>query len=77
MYSKVFKSEDGALTLKGYGKRLTVKEVVECIDNAENWSDIGSEIYNTLCIDLNINYAKYDDPDDLFDAIVEATDNIE
>ena len=47
-------------------------ELIERIDEAENWDDIDTEEYESLCANLGLDYYDYDDPDKLFEDIVEA-----
>ncbi len=47
-------------------------ELIERIDEAENWDDIDTEEYESLCANLGLDYYDYDDPDKLFEDIIEA-----
>ena len=70
--------EDGQLTL-GYPKMKleyydipSYNELLQIIDEAPTWDSIGPEIYKAFCDDLDIDYERFDDPDELFRAMSDA-----
>ena len=46
-------------------------DLINKIKNAKNWDDVDKSEYVELCEVLGLNYNEYDDPDRLFNDIVE------
>ena len=47
------------------------KETMQEIEKSEYWNDFDPEVYEDLCEFAGLDYHKYDDPDKMWDDLVE------
>ena len=47
------------------------KETMEAIEKVECWNDFDTEVYEGLCEFAGLDYHKYDDPDKMWDDLVD------
>lgn len=47
------------------------KETMEKVEKAEYWNDFDVKIYEDLCEFAGLDYHKYDDPDKMWDDLVD------
>lgn len=49
------------------------KEAMKAIEKAECWNDFDTEVYEGLCEFAGLDYHKYDDPEKMWDDLVDFT----
>ncbi len=47
------------------------KEIMEKVNQAECWNDFDTEVYERLCNFAGLDYHKYDDPDAMWNDLVD------